>query len=204
MYNLCGAGQSINTPPRWHMGQRQGALTRGQSEGEWRKRQWIEMQKYFWYLRDLGRLHAHVQGGHLCPIYWVTARSQNMTIPGGVQIMGEIKRIKSLPTITAFPDDDFGNEWDLQIGEPFLEVFRQAVVDAREKDDIDNPLNYLKARVVNGKWADGSYMRSVHAFREEEAAEAAFEAGIRSYPPYGEHYRWRSLEKVEAARAKVA
>lgn len=151
---------------------------------------------YALYSRDLGNFQFN---GEEAAVYWITARSLDMTIPGGVILRGYV----------AWPDEDedlpwaeFFREFSNQSWKDALHLFAGALglayekklEDEREESATFEALDYLKPMVTEGQTHRKTVF--VHAFRESEAAQAAFEAGLRS-EKWGEYWKWPALGKVQ-------
>src|SRR3989344_4643223 len=153
---------------------------------------------YALFSRDLGNFQW---SGEEVAVYWVTSRQLDMTIPGGVTLWG----------YTTWPEDEQGG---LPCAELFRDTTNQSWKDALNlfagslgvayekkleeeagESAMFEALDYFKA-IVSAGVTHGRKTMFVHAFRESEAAQAAFDAGIPA-EKRGEYWNWPALGKLQ-------
>lgn len=153
---------------------------------------------YALYSRDMGNFQLN--GGEVA-LYWITARSLDMTVPGGVTLKGYV----------AWPDEsdeelpwaEFFRDTLHQSWRDALHVFAGALGLAYNKKLEDEAgesatfeaLDYLQPFTTESE-THGRKTLFVHSFRESEAAQAAFDAGLRTVK-WGEHWMWPALGKIQ-------
>ena len=127
-------------------------------------------------------------------ICWVTARSLDMTIPGGMLLLGEVEWAEEDGGLASAK---FFRDLQNESFEEILQTFAAQLGLAREKALEDsvfdtNTLEYLKPHISYG-YMHGRKAVFISAFREEEAAKAAFKEGFRWSE--SSHFSWPMLGK---------
>lgn len=128
-------------------------------------------------------------------IVWVTSRKLDMTIPGGLKLVGYIAwPTDEKPAADQLPWAEFfspgrmarDSRQNFQVFAALIGCAAEAAAKAETEEEEDiryEPLDFLSPAVVRGDQLEPPVeARRVfaHAFRESEAAQAAYDAGYRA------------------------